>query len=396
MIERAISNKILSLIKKYPAITVTGPRQSGKTTLLKHLFPSYKYLNLEDHVIRGYLESDARSYLSQFTSGVIIDEAQKYPDLFSYIQIIADEVQKDGMFILSGSQNFILMKSISQSLAGRVSIFHLMPFTKRELEKKRPFNLMELTKPGILSVENFDFLNSMFTGFYPRIHDKKLDPQEWLANYFELYVQRDIREIINIGNLSLFINFVKMCAGRVGQLLNLSSLAADCGINHSTAERWISLLETSFIVYRLRPYYRNFSKRIIKSPKLYFYDTGLLCYLLGIKKPEEIRFSLYRGNIFEDFVISEVIKSAYNRKEDPGVYFFRDSSGNEIDLIIEDGQKLIPVEIKSAETFNTEFIKGLNYWKKLTGDEQGEKFVIYGGKQKMKYKGVNVIPAGML
>ncbi|MBN2857941.1 MAG: ATP-binding protein, partial [Candidatus Delongbacteria bacterium] len=297
MIERAISSKILSLIKKYPAISVTGPRQSGKTTLLKHLFPDYKYINLEDHVIRSYLQSDARSYLSQFTSGVIIDEAQKYPDLFSYIQIIADEVQKDGMFILSGSQNFILMKSISQSLAGRVSIFHLMPFTKRELEKKEPFQLKELAKPGLLEVDDFNLFSSMFTGFYPRIHDKKLDPQEWLANYFELYVQRDIRDIINIGNISLFINFVKMCAGRVGQLLNLSSLAADCGINHSTAERWISLLETSFIVYRLRPYYKNFSKRIIKSPKLYFYDTGLLCYLLGIKKPEDIRFSPYRGNI---------------------------------------------------------------------------------------------------
>ncbi|MGD9707319.1 MAG: ATP-binding protein [Candidatus Delongbacteria bacterium] len=396
MIKRELEIKLRELVQKYPVITVTGPRQSGKTTLLKYVFPDYEYVTLEDPDIRKYASEDGRGFLSQYKNGVIIDEAQRVPDLFSYIQGIVDDADKAGMFILSGSQNFLLLKSISQSLAGRASIFYLMPFTKRELETKKTLTLKQLTAPGIIETEKYDFYEAIFTGFYPRIHDKSLDPQEWLRQYFELYVQRDVRTVIDVGDLNQFTDFVKLCAGRVGQLLNLSSLADDCGISSVTAQRWISVLETSFITYRLRPYYKNFSKRIIKSPKLYFYDTGLLCYLLGIKKPEEIRFSLYRGNIFEDFVISEIIKSAYNRKEDPGVYFFRDSSGNEIDLLIEDGQKLIPVEIKSAETFNMEFIKGLNFWTKLTGDEHAEKFVIYGGKQKMKYKGVNVIPAGML
>ena len=396
MIKRAIEEKLKAAAKKYPVITLTGPRQSGKTTLLKYVFPDYDYVNLEDPDNRRYASEDSRGFLSQFVNGVIIDEAQRVPDLFSYIQGIVDNENKPGHFILSGSQNFLLLSGITQSLAGRTSIFHLMPFTKRELENKKPFLLNDLIKGSRNLSEDSDMYKIIHTGFYPRIHDEKLDPQEWLADYFQTYIQRDIRTIINVGDIDLFADFVRLCAGRVGQLLNLSSLASDCGISHMTAQRWLSILESSFIVYRLRPYHRNFSKRIIKSPKLFFYDSGLLCYLLGIKTSEDVRFSPYRGNIFESYCISEFIKSAYNRKEDPRIYFWRDSTGHEIDMLIEDRNKLIPIEIKSGETFNKSFLNGLNYFVNLTESDIKDAILIYGGKQKMKYTGINVVPVRLL
>ncbi len=396
MIKRALEQKLRYAAKKYPVITLTGPRQSGKTTLLKYIFPDYDYVSLEDPDSRKYAYDDPRGFLSQYRKGVIIDEAQRVPDLFSYMQGIVDTEKINGMFILSGSQNFLLLQSISQSLAGRASIFYLMPFTKRELEGEKPLELNTADLERRSNKDEFEIYKSIHTGFYPRIHDKNLEPQEWLSDYFQLYVQRDVRSIINVGDINLFTDFVKLCAGRVGQLLNLSSLAADCGISNMTAQRWLSILEISFITYRHHPYHKNYSKRIIKSPKLYFYDSGLLCYLLGIKKPEDIRQSPYKGNIFESFVISEFIKSAYNRKELPYLYFWRDSTGHEVDMIIEDGQNLIPVEIKSGETFSSSFLDGLNYFINLSGVDANDAFLIYGGKQKMKYKGISVLPSSMI
>ncbi|HQO09573.1 MAG TPA: ATP-binding protein [Clostridiales bacterium] len=396
MIKRALEQKLRDAVKKYPVITLTGPRQSGKTTLLKYVFPDFDYISLEDPDSRKYAYDDPRGFLSQYRNGVIIDEAQRVPDLFSYIQGIVDQEKKNGMFILSGSQNFLLLESISQSLAGRASIFYLMPFTKRELEGGKPLVLDANDIESRSLNDKFDIYQSIYTGFYPRIHDKGLEPQEWLSDYFQLYVQRDVRSIINVGDINLFTDFVKLCAGRVGQLLNLSSLAADCGISNMTAQRWLSILETSFITFRLNPYHKNYSKRIIKSPKLYFYDSGLLCYLLGIKKPEDIRLSPYRGSIFESYCISEFIKSAYNRKELPSLYFWRDSTGHEVDMIIEDGQKLIPVEIKSGETFSSSFLDGLHYFINLSGGDAKDALLIYGGKQKMKYKGISVVPSCMI
>jgi len=396
MIKRALEQKLKYAAKNYPVITLTGPRQSGKTTLLKYVFPDYDYVSLEDPDSRKYAYDDPRGFLSQYRNGVIIDEAQRVPDLFSYIQGIVDAEKKNGMFILSGSQNFLLLQRISQSLAGRASIFYLMPFTKRELEGEKPLELNTADLKSRSLNDKFDIYQSIYTGFYPRIHDKNLEPQEWLSDYFQLYVQRDVRSIINVGDINLFTDFVKLCAGRVGQLLNLSSLAADCGISNMTAQRWLSILETSFITYRLNPYHKNYSKRIIKSSKLYFYDSGLLCYLLGIKKPEDIRQSPYKGSIFESYCISEFIKSAYNRKELPSLYFWRDSTGHEVDMIIENGQNLIPVEIKSGETFSSSFLDGLNYFINLSGEDANDAFLIYGGKQKMKYKGISVFPSSMI
>ncbi|MDA3886911.1 MAG: ATP-binding protein [Candidatus Delongbacteria bacterium] len=391
MINREIESKIKEAVKKYPVITLTGPRQSGKTTLLKNAFPDYDYVNLEDPEIRNYAIEDSRGFLSQFKKGVILDEVQRVPELFSYIQVIVDQEQQNGRFILSGSQNFLLLGGISQSLAGRTSIFHLLPFTKREIENRKPLVLENLIKESV-KLSEYDLFKTVHTGFYPRIHDKNLDPQEWLGDYFQTYIQRDVRIILNVSDITLFSNFVSLCAGRVGQLLNLSSLGADCGISHSTAQRWLSLLESSFIVYRINSHHKNFSKRIIKSPKLYFYDSGLLCYLLRIKTPEDLRISSYRGNIFESFCISEFIKSSYNKKQNPDIHFWRDSTGHEIDMLIEDREKLLPVEIKSGQTFNSSFLDGVKYWIDLSGCNKNDAYLIYGGDKKITYKGINVIP----
>jgi predicted AAA+ superfamily ATPase len=391
LIKRSLERKLKEDFLKYPVITLTGPRQSGKTTLLKSAFPNLQYVSLEDPDEREYASQDPRGFLSQFRSGVILDEVQRVPDLFSYIQTIVDDNDSAGQFILSGSQNFLLLSGISQSLAGRCSILHLLPFTKRELEGRSVLNVDRL--PSELEYKMSKTLfQVMQTGFYPRIHDKKLIPQEWLADYYQTYIQRDVRDLINIGDVEVFSRFVRLCAGRVGQLLNISSLGEDCGVSHSTAQRWLSLLETSFIVFRSIPHHKNFSKRLIKSPKIYFYDSGLLCYLLRIKNHDDLRISPYRGNIFESFCISEFLKSAYHQKLDPGIFFWRDSTGHEIDMLIEQGHSLVPVEIKSGETFNSGFIDGLRYWINLTGYKAEDALLIYGGDKRMNFKGITIIP----
>lgn len=395
MIKRSIEKKIKEDITKYPIVTLTGPRQSGKTTLLKNLFPDYDYASLEDPDKRDYAFEDPRGFLSQFKKKVILDEVQHVPDLFSYIQTIVDSIDEPGQFILSGSQNFLLLSGISQSLAGRTSILHLLTFTKRELEDKKVLTIKNLYSDSV-DKRGKDLFQMMFAGFYPRIHDKKLQPEEWLADYFQTYIQRDVRQIINVTDIELFGRFVRLCAGRTGQLLNLSSLATDCGISHKTVQRWISLLESSFIIYRVLPHHKNFSKRMIKSPKFYFYDSGLVCYLLRIKSPDDLRLSPYRGHIFEGFCISEFIKSAYHQKIDPDIFFWRDSSGHEIDMIIEQGKNLIPCEIKSGETFTKNFVQGLQYWLKLSGTSPESAILLYGGDQKMIFKNINVFPWSML
>ncbi|MBN1960204.1 MAG: ATP-binding protein [Deltaproteobacteria bacterium] len=395
MITRHLAPKLKEVAAKNPVITLTGPRQSGKTTLLKHTFPHYDYVSLEEPDERAYALKDPRGFLSRFFNQVIIDEAQRVPHLFSYIQTIVDTDDMPGRFILSGSQNFLLLHGISQSLAGRSSILHLLPFCKRELTNHPILTTQRLFNNKTLS-SNQDLFNIMTTGFYPRIHDKHLNPHEWLADYFQTYIQRDVRDLINVGDTESFIRFVKLCAGRAGQLLNLSSLGADCGISHTTAARWLSLLESSFIIFRLMPHHQNFSKRLIKSPKLYFFDCGLLCYLLRIKDPEDLRISPYRGAIFENFCIAEFIKSAYNQKLEPNLFFWRDSSGHEIDMLIEQANFLLPFEIKSSETFNESFINNLTYWINLAKNQNKQAAILYGGSKRMNYKGIDVIPWLML
>lgn len=382
MIPRHLASKLASAARKYPVVTVTGPRQSGKTTLVRSVFPKAQYVSLEAPDQRAFAVEDPRGFLAQFPERVILDEIQRVPELFSYLQVLADEAPTPGRFILTGSQNFLLLHNISQTLAGRSAILHLLPFSLSELNDRPPVapetlgNLPRTRKPA-----TGDLLPVLHTGFYPRIHDQKLDPSEWLANYVQTYVERDVRNILNIGDVEAFDRFLRLCAGRVGQLLNLSSLAADCGITHTTARRWVSLLEASFIVYQLRPHHQNFSKRLIKSPKLYFLDTGLLCYLLRIRTPEDLANHASRGAVFESLVISELIKSYLHRGLEADIYFWRDSTGHEVDVLVDSGKMLLPIEIKSGQTVPSDATAGLDYWRGLAGDPAGPGALVFGGDQ---------------
>jgi uncharacterized protein len=381
MLKRTLEKKLKEAAKQYPVVTLTGPRQSGKTTLVKMTFPGYDYISLEDPDHRAFAIEDPRGFLSQFSEKVILDEIQRAPDLFSYIQTIVDTKDISGQFILTGSQNFLLLQKVSQSLAGRCAVLHLLPFSLSELSQRRPLPIDSIGRqlPGKSRSLNEELSSVLFKGFYPRIHDKSLEPIDWLGNYFQTYIERDVRDVLNVGDLETFGRFVRLCAGRNGQLLNLSSLANDCGITHTTSKRWISILETSFIVFLLRPHYKNFSKRLIKSPKLYFLDAGLLSYLLRIRSQEDLRFHALYGGIFESYVISEFLKSYMGSGKEHSIYFWRDSTGNEIDILIDEGNILTPVEIKAGQTVASDFFKGIRFWKKLTTNIDQGAALIYGG-----------------
>ena len=372
MIKRNITKKILEYYKQYPIISLIGPRQSGKTTLAQNIFPKKPYVNLEDIENREFALSDPKGFLAQYENGVIIDEVQRVPELMPYIQVASDKKKKNGLYVLTGSQNFLLMEKISQSLAGRVAIFKLLPFSMRELSlAKIKFNRNEID-------------NLLFKGFYPKLFDQKIDIAGYYMNYIQTYVERDVRLIKNISNLSLFKRFLNLCAARTGQLLNISSLAEDCGINHKTAQSWLSILEASFIIYLLRPHYKNYNKRVIKMPKIYFYDTGLLCSLLGLTDKKQLQDHYLKGNIFESFVISEFIKHKYNQGAEPNLYFWRNKAGNEVDLLIEMADKLIPIEIKSGQTITSDYFKGLKYYNNLSQGSHKDSYVIYGGHLKQQ------------
>ena len=399
MIKRHLEAVLLRSSQWFPVISLTGPRQSGKTTLAKTAFANAHYISMEDPSSRRFALEDAKGFLSQFgTKQVILDEAQRVPDLFSYIQVIVDQNDRPGQYILTGSQNFLLIEKISQSLAGRCAVHHLLPFSRSELLGKNPTDPENIAQwPREKPDETTDkLLNVLWTGSYPRIHDKGIPPHQWLASYVQTYIERDVRSIVNISDLETFARFVRLCAGRSGQILNLQSLGNDCGIDSKTAKRWLCILETSFIIKLLRPYHKNFNKRLIKSPKLYFIDSGLLCYLLGINKPEELLSHSSRGAIFESWVIAELYKSYYHAGKQPGMYYFRDSNDNEIDLLVDSGSKVLPIEIKSGQTINTDFFKGLEYWRKLTGLLDSPAALIYGGDNATCFKGVTVLPWYML
>lgn len=402
MIKRHLQSVLEDSAKLFPVITLTGPRQSGKTTLARATFKNAHYISLEDPAIRNLAIEDAKGFLRQFgTDQVILDEVQRVPELFSYIQGVVDQNDISGQYILTGSQNFLLLEKISQSLAGRCAICHLLPFSHSELlgtAATDPENLSDLSLLPQRSQQNTEnnLFTTIWTGGYPRIHDKHIPAQRWLANYVQTYIERDVRSIINVSDLETFTRFVRLCAGRAGQDLNLQSLGNDCGIDSKTAKRWLSLLETSFIVKLLRPYYKNFNKRLIKSPKLYFLDSGLLCYLLGIHKPDDLQMHSSRGAIFESWVVSELYKSYYHTGKQPAMYYFRDSNQNEIDLILDNGSKVLPIEIKSGQTINSEFFKGLEYWRQLTGLADSPAILIYGGDDPTIFKGISVLPWYML
>jgi hypothetical protein len=362
---RLIKKQMDVYLKKYPVLVLTGPRQSGKTTFLKEQFPSYTYVNLENPDLRNYAIKDPNGFLTEHSRYVILDEVQRVPHLFSYLQTKVDEDKITGQYILSGSQNFHLMRSITQSLAGRVGLFKLLPFDIQEMEQA-----------GWL---NDDYAVNLQRGFYPGLYDRDIPSKVFYSNYIQTYVERDLSELIHVKDLKQFRNFISLCAARAGQLLNLNSLANECGISQPTAKAWISVLETSYIVYQLQPYYSNFNKRITKSPKLYFYDTGLLCFLLKINDASSLKISRHKGNLFENYVINEYLKQNYHRNLILDFWFWRDAVGHEIDLIWQKSEKLNLVEIKATETVMPEMFRGLSYFEKFIPDLIESKTLVHTG-----------------
>jgi predicted AAA+ superfamily ATPase len=377
MITRDSEQSIRTLLRGFPIVTLTGPRQSGKTTLAKIIFANRPYASLEDPDIRQTATDDPRSFLERFPDGAVLDEVQRCPDLLSYLQTIVDGDRRMGLFILTGSQQFGLMSGISQSLAGRTAFIELLPFS-----------VSELSRAGKLPASTDSMLVS---GCYPPLYDREVPPSAWFGAYVTAYIERDVRQLLKIQELETFQRFVRLCAGRSGQLLNLSSLATDCGITHNTAKAWISVLEASYLVFLLRPHHANFNKRLVKMPKLYFYDTGLVSWLLGIRTPEQMMTHPLRGSIYETFVIAELVKSRLNRGERPNLYFWRDSNGNEVDVISEQGTALMPIEIKSGKTVTRDSFAGLDKWRALAGDDAIEPTLIYGGNDEYSRNGVKVV-----
>lgn len=350
-VNRTLATAINTALDKYPFVCVLGPRQSGKTSLCKAIVPHYTYVNLEDFSMREFAKEDPKGFLSAFPHNVILDEIQYVPNLFSYLQVHADQLQLNGAYLLIGSQNLLLSEQISQSLAGRIALFNLLPFS-----------LSELKSAGFAS-DQWEYY--AFQGAYPRLWINRINPTEFYSNYLKTYVERDVRLIKNIVNLDLFQRFILLLAGRVGQLFNQSSIGVELGIDNKTVNAWMGLLENSFIAFRLKPYHSNFNKRITQTPKVYFYDIGLLTFLLGIRSENDIHLHFAKGAVFENLVILEKIKRSYHQHDFASFYFFRDSSGNEIDLIIEQGLKTEAIEIKSGRTIQSDFFKHLIYFKKL-------------------------------
>ncbi len=376
MLPRDAEKIISTQLQGFPIVTITGPRQSGKTTLAQAVFAEKPYFSLEDPDIRRFATDDPRAFLDQMPDGGILDEVQRAPEILSYLQSQVDNDGRMGLFLLTGSQHFGLMSNITQSLAGRTAFIELLPFSIRELEQGG-------VKPSELDI-------MLFTGGYPPLYDRNLNPRTWFPAYIAAYVERDVRQILQVQDLNTFQHFVRLCAGRSAQILNLSSLATDCGVTHNTAKAWISVLETSYVLFRLRPHHANFRKRLVKSPKIYFYDTGLLCRLLGIQEPAQLATHPLRGSIFETFAVSEMVKTRLNSMENTEFFFWRDSNGNEVDVIADYGGRLMPVEIKSGKTLNRSFFTGLERWLALAGGQAFAPALVYGGDRNLTRKGVRV------
>ncbi|MFP4363899.1 MAG: ATP-binding protein [Spirochaetia bacterium] len=375
LIQRDIVKKVEEYANQYPVITIVGPRQSGKTTLCKMLFQHKPYVSLENPDERAFAAEDPRGFLHRFPNGAVLDEIQRSPALVSYIQSIVDKNNKTGMYILTGSQQFELMENISQSLAGRTAIVRLLPFSVNEIYSGNPSR---------------DLFSLLYTGFYPRIFDKGLNPTEAMGFYVNTYVERDLRTLLNVKDLSSFEVFFKLCAGRSGGVLNLTSLANNCGVSHPTIKHWISILETSYLIKLVRPYHKNFNKRLVKSPKLYFIDTGLLCYLLGITNPLQIETHPLRGEIFETFVYSELLKTRLNRGAQDDIYFFRDNTGHEIDFIFDRGQEIDAIEVKSGKTIASDFFKNLDFLEKISTINI-DKYLIFNGETEHVQKATQIL-----
>lgn len=367
LIKREITHEFKTLLGEYPVVTILGPRQAGKTTLARTSLPDYAYINLENPETREFAEADPKAFLSQYPGKTIFDEIQRTPTLLSYIQVIVDEEKTNGRFVLTGSHQLSLREAIGQSLAGRTSILQLLPLSIYELENT-----------GI-SFEGF--AEYAFHGFLPRVHEQPQRPSTAYANYYSTYVERDVRQLIQLRDASLFEKMLKLVAGRAGQIMDVNSLANDVGVDNKTIAHWLSILEASFILFKLPPYHENFGKRIIKRPKYYFTDVGLLCYLLGIQTPSQITRDPLVGSIFENLIVIECLKQRYNQGQPADLYFFRDSNGNEVDLILENGRQIRAAEIKSASTFSIKQLKGLRRFQSIT-DQIDCTYLIYNGTPK--------------
>ncbi len=377
LIERTLQKTLIQAAAEFPAVAITGPRQSGKTTLARMAFPDKEYVTLEDLETRQFALEDPKRFLARFSNGAILDEVQRVPHLFSYLQGVLDASRETGRFILTGSQQFGLLTEVTQSLAGRIAMLTLLPFSLEELIEadRAPENVNQL----------------LLQGLYPPLYDRVSAFELWFQSYTNTYVERDVRLLTNVRDLNSFYRFVQLCAGRSGQLLNSSNLAGDIGVNHETIRAWISILEASHIIHLLRPHQRNFNKRLIKAPKLYFHDCGLLCYLLGIDSSEQLGVHALRGPIFETWVVSEMLKYRLHRGKRNNLYFWRDRAGREVDVLIDQGGVLVPVEVKSGQTIASDFDRGLRRWLNYAGNEAGGPRIVYGGEESLVREGVQYV-----
>jgi predicted AAA+ superfamily ATPase len=376
MIPRTLSETLRRLAQSFPVVAITGPRQSGKTTLARAVFADKPYVSLEDPIERTFAMEDPHGFLARFKNGAVFDEAQRWPDLFSYLQGMVDDQRAPGRFVVTGSQQFGLLAGVTQSLAGRVGLTRLLPLAFDEM----PAASRQLSIDSILLL-----------GGYPLLHSQPILASDWFASYVATYIERDVRQVLNIQDMGVFQRFLRLCAGRSGQLLNLSALAGEAGVSHSTARAWLSVLESSDLVFLLPPYHRNFGKRLVKTPKLYFLDAGLACWLLAIRSPEVLALHPSRGALFETWVVSEFVKGRFNLGRPADLYFWRDNNGLEADLIFEVDTRLQPVEIKSGQTVTRDYVRAGQAAGRFAGDEALPPWLIYGGSESYERSGVRVI-----